>query len=60
MCSRKLQVRENANYGDHLIEGVANKLQLFTKKDYKSLFSELSEAATAFEVARDREGAQVR
>lgn len=53
------QVRENANCGDRLVEGVAKKLQFLTLKDYQGLFSELAEAATAYEVAHDREGSQV-
>lgn len=53
------QVRENATCGDRLTEGVARKLQFLTSKDYPALFSELSEAATAYEVANDQDGAKV-
>lgn len=53
-------MRESSTRGDGLAEGVASKLQLFTVKDYPALFSRLSEAATAYQVARDHEGAQVR
>ncbi|CAM9987126.1 unnamed protein product, partial [Sphacelaria rigidula] len=55
----KLEMRENSTRGDSLAEGVASKLQLFTLKDYSALFSRLYEAATAYQVARDHEGAQV-
>lgn len=53
------QVRENSTCGDRLTEAVANKLQFLTPKDYPSLFSGLSKAATAYAVAHDQEGAQV-
>lgn len=52
-------MQENAKCGDRVTEGVASKLKLFTRKDYDSLFKELSEAAEAYKLARDREGAQV-
>ena len=54
------KVRENANCGDRLVESAAKKLQFLTPKDYPALFSELAEAATAYEVAHDREGSQVK
>lgn len=55
----KPQVRENATCGDRLTEGVASKLQFLTSKNYSRLFSELSEAAMAYEVAKDQDGAKV-
>ncbi|CAM9656938.1 unnamed protein product, partial [Pylaiella littoralis] len=53
------QVRENATCGDRLTEGVASKLHFFTSKQYSALFSDLREAATAYEVAKDQDGAKV-
>lgn len=53
------QVRQNATRGDRLTEGVASKLQFLTSKNYTKLFSELSEAATAYEIAKDQDGAKV-
>ncbi|CAN0362380.1 unnamed protein product, partial [Ectocarpus sp. 13 AM-2016] len=49
----------NATCGDRLTESVASKLQFLTPKDYSGLFSELSQAATAYEVAKDQEGIKV-
>lgn len=55
----KNQVRENATCGDRLTEGVASKLQFLTSKNYSKLFSELSQAAAAYEIAKDQDGAKV-
>ncbi|CAN0234177.1 unnamed protein product, partial [Scytosiphon promiscuus] len=54
-----LKVRENTTCGDRLTEGVASKLQFLTPKDYTGLFLRLSEAAAAYEVAKDHDGAKV-
>lgn len=53
------KMRENATSGDRLTESVASKLQFLTPKDYSGLFSELSQAATAYEVAKDQDGMKV-
>ncbi|CAM9347008.1 unnamed protein product [Ectocarpus sp. 12 AP-2014] len=52
----EVEMRENATCGDRLTESVASKLQFLTPKDYSGLFSELSQAATAYEVAKDQDG----
>lgn len=53
------QVRENSTCGDQLTEEVANKLHFLTPKDYPSLFSGVSKAATAYALAHDQQGTQV-
>ncbi|CAB1108970.1 unnamed protein product [Ectocarpus sp. CCAP 1310/34] len=55
----KVQMRENATCGDRLTESVASKLQFLTPKDYSGLFSQLSQAAMAYEVAKDQDGIKV-
>ncbi|CAM9356030.1 unnamed protein product [Ectocarpus sp. 4 AP-2014] len=55
----EVEMRENATCGDRLTESVASKLQFLTPKDYSGLFSELSQAATAYEVAKDQDGTKV-
>lgn len=53
------KVRENTTCGDRLTEGVSSKLQFLTPKDYTGLFSKLSEAATAYAIAKDHDGTKV-